>query len=247
MVAWVKHMLGGVLLLVLSLSAWADADQSIRAALKRIAPTMPIESIKATPMAGLYAVSSEGSTLYVTQDGQFVLSGELLHIKGKQVISLTEQDNAARRVGLLKGIDPSDAVVFKAKGKTKAVVTVFTDVDCGYCRKLHAEVPEMNRLGIEVRYMAYPRDLPRSGPNAGTGAKMAEIWCNADRNAAMTAAKQGRPIPNGKTNCKAPIKEDFELGRQLGVRGTPAIYAENGEQLGGYVTAKAMAQRLGIQ
>lgn len=246
MTFWMKKAALLGLTVVMSASVWAD-EQKIRDTLKRVAPSMVITGIQKTPMNGLFAVTSEAGTLYASHDGQFLLSGDLMQVKGKQVVSLTEQADAARRVKLLNAVDPKDAVVFKAQGKAKAVITVFTDVDCGYCRKLHAEVPEMNRLGIEVRYLAYPRDLPRSGLNAGTSLKLADVWCSPNQNAAMTAAKQGRPVAKAGANCKAPIKQQYDLGGLVGVRGTPAIFSQTGEQIGGYVSAKDAASRLGLR
>ncbi|MEL0029154.1 MAG: thioredoxin fold domain-containing protein, partial [Perlucidibaca sp.] len=120
-------------------------------------------------------------------------------------------------------------------------------VDCGYCRKLHQEVPEMNKLGIEIRYLAFPRDLPRFGLNGGAGREMVKVWCSSDPAKAMTLAKQGAELPAAKPGCKPPIVEEYKLGQRMGVRGTPAIFNEQGEQIGGYLTAKQAAQVLGLK
>lgn len=229
---------------------WVHADSSvesdIRQRLQTAAPQSKVVSVRASEMPGVYAVELEGGVVYASADGQYLLQGDLLQIKGKEIVNLTDKANADRRIALLKGINKRDEIIFPAKGKAKAVLTVFTDVDCGYCRKLHEEVPAMNAKGIEIRYLAYPRDLPRAGANAGTGARMMEIWCNADRAKAMTLAKQGKPVPAGKADCKAPISEQFALGRQMGVTGTPAIFNAKGEQLGGYISADRAASLLGI-
>lgn len=226
--------------------ALAGPEDVIRGKLLQAVPGTEIKSIKPAPFPGFYEVSIPGALVYVSADGQFVLQGELLQLKGKQVVNLTEQAQASARVGLIRAIDKRQAVVFPANGKPKAVITVFTDTHCGYCRKLHQEVPAMNQMGIEVRYLAYPRDLPRVGVNAGTGAELANIWCASNPEQAMTIAKQGQAIPAARKGCKAPIAEQYALGQKMGVTGTPAIFDEKGRQLGGYLTAKQAAQRLGL-
>lgn len=226
--------------------AGSNEESQIRERLSQAAPQSKIVSVSASPIAGVYAVELDGGMVYASADGQYLIQGDMLQIKGKEIVNITDQANAKRRVALLNAIDKRDEIIFPAKGKAKAVITVFTDVDCGYCRKLHEEVPAMNAKGIEVRYLAYPRDLPRVGASAGTGARMTEIWCNANRAQALTLAKQGRPVPAGKADCKAPIGAQFALGRQMGVTGTPAIFNVKGEQLGGYITADRAAAALGL-
>lgn len=226
--------------------AWAGPEEVIRSKLQQAVPGTEIKAVKASPLPGIYEVTIPGSVVYASADGQFVLQGELLQLKGKDVVNLTEQAQAASRVGLLKAIDKRDAIIFPAQGKPKAVLTVFTDTHCGYCRKLHQEVPAMNQRGIEVRYLAYPRDLPRTGINGSTSAEMTNIWCAGNREQALTMAKQGQAIAPAKAGCKAPIAQQYALGQQLGVSGTPAIFDEKGRQLGGYITAQQAAQRLGL-
>lgn len=226
----------------------AGEEQKIRAAIAQAVPGTPIISVRPSPMPGVFAVETQGGIVYASGDGQYIIQGDLMQLKGKDVVNLTEQANAVKRVAVLNGIDRRDEIIYLAKngGKPKAVLTVFTDVDCGYCRKLHQEVPAMNRLGIEVRYLAWPRDLPRVGPNAGAGLVMNQVWCSTDRERALTLAKQGQPLPPAKAGCKAPIAEQFALGQTLGVRGTPAVFTAKGEMIGGYLTAQQAAQALGI-
>lgn len=226
--------------------AWAGPEDVIRSKLQQAVPGTEIKSIKPSALPGFYEVTIPGAVVYASADAQFVLQGELLQLKGKQVVNLTEQAQSASRVGLIKAIDKRDTIIFPAQGKAKAVLTVFTDTHCGYCRKLHQEVPAMNQRGIEVRYLAYPRDLPRTGINGGTSVEMANIWCAANREQAMTMAKQGQAIAPARAGCKAPIAQQFALGQQLGVSGTPAIFDDKGRQLGGYITAQQAAQRLGL-
>lgn len=224
----------------------AGEEQKIRDAILLAVPGTKIVSIKPSPMAGIFEVEMATSVVYASADGQYILQGDLIQLKGKQAVSLTEQANAAKRVSLLAGIDRRDQIIFPAKGKAKGVLTVFTDIDCGYCRKLHQEVPAMNKLGIEVRYMAFPRDLPRTGPNAGVSQRMNQVWCSTDREHALTQAKQGDDAPPARANCKSPVAAQFALGQRLGVRGTPAIFTNKGEMIGGFLTAADAAKALGI-
>ncbi len=225
----------------------AGEEDQIRSRLQQAVPDAKVVAVRASAMPGIYEVELPGGMVYSSADGQFVIQGDLLQLKGKQVVNLSEQSMATRRVALLKAVDRRDAIIFPARGKPKAVLTVFTDVDCGYCRKLHQEVPAMNKLGIEIRYLAYPRDLPRYGLAGGAGRKMAQVWCSSNREQALTLAKQDDAIPPARPGCKAPIVEQYQLGQRMGVKGTPAIFNDKGEQLGGYITAPQAAQLLGLK
>ena len=245
-----SRRLSAVLALGLALlsasAAAAGEEQAIRERLRQAAPQTKVVAVRPSPMPGLFEVELADGLLYASADGQFVLQGELLQLKGRQLVNITEQAQAVKRIALLKTIDRADEAIFLAKGKPRAVLTVFTDINCGYCRKLHQEVPAMNAAGIEVRYLAYPRDLPRTGPNAGTTAAMSAIWCNANREQALTLAKQGQEVPAPRKDCKSPVVAQHELGQRMGVNGTPAIFAEDGRQLGGYVTAAQAVKLLGL-
>lgn len=245
------HLVASLLLTLagttLSPAYAAGEEEQIRNHLQQAVPDAKVLAVRPSAMAGLYEVELPGGMVYASADGQYVIQGDLLQLKGKQVVNLSEQSMASRRVGLLKGVDRRDAIIFPARGKPKAVLTVFTDVDCGYCRKLHQEVPAMNRLGIEIRYLAFPRDLPRYGLAGGAGKQMAQIWCSSEREKAMTLAKQGDEIPPARKGCKAPIVEQYKLGQRMGVKGTPAIFNEKGEQMGGYISAAQAGQMLGLK
>lgn len=246
-VARVKWSLALVVLALMSAPLQAAGEEAaIRARLQQAVPQSKVVSVRPSQLPGFYEVELPGGIVYASADGQYVLQGELLQLKGAEVINLTEKAQESKRVALLKGIDRRSTIIFPARGKPKAVLTIFTDTDCGYCRKLHQELPAMSRLGIEVRYLAYPRDLPRGGEKAGTAARMAQIWCSANREQAMTLAKQGQAIPAARKGCKAPIREQFQLGQRMGVVGTPAIFTDKGVQLGGYISASQAAEALGL-
>jgi thiol:disulfide interchange protein DsbC len=138
---------------------------------------------------------------------------------------------------MLDSAGPDRRIVFAA-AQPKYTVTVFTDIDCAYCRRLHQQVAEYNRLGISIEYLFYPR----AGLGSESFDKAVAVWCAPDRRKAMTAAKAGQAVPKG--TCTNPITEDYELGRRVGLDGTPAIYSANGRQIGGYLEPEAMLARL---
>ena len=213
-----------------------DPDQAIRSSLKAIDPDMKIEAIAESPLNGIYEVHLPGGrVLYSSADGQYMLQGFLYQFKNGKALNLTEQ---VKGKAILKEIDKvplSDMVVFAAKGP-KTHITVFTDTDCGYCQKLHREVPELNRRGVEVRYMAFPRQ--------GVGSQgyndLVSVWCAKDRQAAMTQAKSRKQLT--PATCDNPVAKQYEIGQLIGVNGTPAIVLANGELIPGYQPAPELAK-----
>ncbi len=220
---------------------------AVRASLLRFSPDVPIQHIRASAIPGIAEVELDSGIIYLSNDGQYLIRGDISRLDGKSMVSLTDEAMGRKRVEVMKTLKHQDMVVFPAKGKAKEVVTVFTDTDCSFCRRLHEEVPEMNRLGIEVRYLAYPRNLPRTGPEAGTSKVMRDIWCHPKPDQAMTIVKQGGRVADAKAGCKAPIEEQYLIGQKMGVQGTPAIYNSKGVNVGGYLTAAKLAERLQLK
>lgn len=220
---------------VFSASADENIEQEIAAALAGLIPDIRIDSVRAAPVEGLYQVLMGTDVIYMSRDGNYVLRGELLDINLKR--NLTEDVRAAARLGLIEGIDKDEYIEFAAE-RTGAAIYVFTDVECGYCRKLHRDVPELNARGISVRYLAFPRN----GVDSAVGREMRDVWCAADRPAAMTAAKNRQSV--AAADCADPVAKHYALGRQLGIRGTPAIYLENGRMLPGYLTPDELEHQL---
>jgi thiol:disulfide interchange protein DsbC len=140
-------------------------------------------------------------------------------------------------VQALSKLDEREMIIFKP-AKVKHTITVFTDVECGYCRKLHSQIDELNQRGIQVRYLAYPR----AGPGTADWHKMEAVWCSIDRKKAITDAKLDREVKS--PHCAAPIAKQYKLGEQFGVRGTPAIFTSNGDYIGGYLAPDQMLQEL---
>jgi len=192
-------------------------------------PGIAVDEIHDSPIAGLYEIAVGNRVSYVTTDGRFVIHGDIVDLATQA--NLSEARRAEGRASLLATIDPATAIVFSPpSGEVKYRVTVFTDVDCGFCREFHRHIAEVNALGIEVRYVSYPR----TGPNTESWAKAEGVWCAADRKAALTRAKLGAEVA-AVPGCAAPIADEYELGRRVGLTGTPGLYSDSGVELGGYL------------
>jgi thiol:disulfide interchange protein DsbC len=210
------------------------------AKLKALRPELQIEAATAAQIPGMITIElSGGALLYMTSDGRYLIAGDLYEV-GDSLVNLAEKGRDAKRKELLAGVSIKDMAVFPAQGERKAVITVFTDVDCTYCRKLHLEVPRMNQMGVEVRYLAYPR----TGLDSPGYAKMVTAWCSSNRGDAITRMKRGEELP-AKT-CVNPVAKEYELGHLVGLTGTPAIILEDGRMLAGYVSADELGEVLGI-
>jgi thiol:disulfide interchange protein DsbC len=221
--------------LVATSACGADSPKNdVRAKIAERLDVRP-EDITPSPVPGLYEVSSGSEVGYVSEDGRFYIDGDVYDMESRA--NLTEARRAASRIALLKGIRDEDAIVFGPKDY-KYTVNVFTDVDCAYCRKLHAEMPELNKLGVRVRYLMYPRN----GPGSPAWKKAEAVMCSADRNDALTRAKRGEEIQ--AKSCASPVARQYELGRDLGIRGTPGISTETGEYIAGYLPAARLVEHL---
>lgn len=213
------------------------AEQAIRKTLQTLQLEVPIESVAASPLNGLYEVKLKGGrVLYASADGQFVMQGYLFQIQDGKPVNLTEKTERLAISKTINAIPVADTVVYPAVGETKSHITVFTDTTCPYCHKLHAEVPELNRLGVEVRYVAFPRQ----GLKSAGDEQLQAVWCSKDRKAAMDKMVSGDTIK--APSCVNPVAKQFELGQSIGVTGTPAIVLENGQVIPGYQPAANVAK-----
>ena len=176
-----------------------------------------------------------GRQLYASEDGQFLLQGYLFQIKDGQPVNLTEAAESKGVAKLIAAIPAAEMVVFAPK-QPKTHITVFTDTDCGYCQKLHSEVPELNRLGVEVRYLAFPRQ----GLQSAAAKELSNVWCAADTQAAMDLAKTRQTVADAQ--CDSPVAKQYALGQAIGVSGTPAIVLANGKIIPGYQPAPQLAK-----
>ena len=225
------------LALVASATVHADAasEAKVREAVKALVPTAQIDSISESKLPGFHEVVLSGQVLYISNDGKYLVQGMLYDIAAKR--DLTEDRKSTMRQAALAGVPKSRMISFPAKAEKHRVI-VFTDIDCGYCRKLHQQVAEYNNLGITIDYLFFPR----SGPNTPSFDKAVTVWCAADRNKAFTEAKNGVELE--KKTCDNPINDDFALGQKVGVNGTPMIVAADGSQIGGYLAPAQMLERI---
>lgn len=191
-----------------------------------------------TDMPGIYWVTGEGvPPFFADKSGKHIIQGQIIAVGQQTPVDISAALVAATAKQALTAVDKKDMIIYPAVGKTKSVLYAFTDADCGYCRKMHEEMADINARGIEVRYLAWPRSQE-------TIPKMEAIWCSEDRNAAMDQAKMGASVQG--PSCKNPVEQQLALGAALGIRGTPAVFTETGEQVGGYLPAAQLAQALGI-
>ncbi|WP_303291359.1 DsbC family protein [Marinobacter sp. SS5-14b] len=218
-----------------------ETEDNIAKRLGDAVPGLKVVSVRESEAAGLYEVqSSSGETLYTTEDGVYLLTGDLLKITGNGIANVTEEARAGVRKQKMADFGDEGLISYPAKGEQKAVIDVFTDIDCPYCRKLHDEVPELNSYGITVNYYAFPR----SGPGTPSFRKYESVWCSDNQQGAMDAAKAGRSVD--QKSCENPVEAQYRLGGQVGVTGTPAIVLEDGNMVRGYVPARNLAEGLGL-
>ena len=230
----------------------AEADEASGA--KEVSPTQTIEkclrasgmdfevrSVQPAPISGLQEVEVDGGEyLYVTEDCRHLLVGNLYELHDGGVVSITERRRNAQRQALLADVPISEMLVYSPESDTRAAVTVFTDIDCGYCRKMHNSMAEYHAHGIEVRYLAYPR----AGIDSPTYKNMVSAWCANDPLDALTTLKRGEEVP--AKSCVNPVAEQYELGQQMGITGTPSIILSDGSLIPGMVTGDRLAEMLGI-
>lgn len=201
----------------------------------RIPGTKP-EELRATPIPNIYEMTRGSEIAYVTTDGKYAISGDLFDVAKND--DLTEVHRRELRVKQIDSVPETDMVIFAPKDP-KYTVTVFTDVDCAYCRELHRQIAEYNRLGIRIRYVFYPR----TGPNTESWSKAEEVWCSPNRNDALTRAKLGQPLTT-KPCANNPVARTYALGQSFGLQGTPAIVLADGEMIGGYMPPPELLQEL---
>jgi thiol:disulfide interchange protein DsbC len=225
-------------------------EEVILQKLQQARPDIQFGQPRKAPFGDLYLVQvTGGPVLFVTADGKYILN-EAYEVGPHGFDRWQDPLQVEARKKTVASIDPKQTIIFKPKTKTKSVLYVFTDADCGYCRKLHSEMhahnengeqkPGYNDLGIEVRYLAFPR----AGIPSPSADKLISAWCAKDRQTALTKVKNNESIANA--SCDNPVAKQFELGQQLGVNATPALLLPNGELVLGYIPPQEMAKKLGI-
>jgi len=201
-------------------------------------PRLQVDAIRPAGFAGLYEVTFGNRLLYITGDGRHLLQGKVIDLDTRTHV--TEERLQQLKQATLNSLDEESMIIYGDKA-SKHTVTVFTDIDCGYCRKLHSEMDKYNDAGIRIRYLAYPR----AGLASASARTANAVWCAEDRNAAMDIAKSGGQVE--ARDCESPVAEHYELGQQFGISGTPALLMENGEVIPGYVPAARLARALNSQ
>jgi thiol:disulfide interchange protein DsbC len=217
-------------------NAFADADPRLEL-LKVLPAGSKLEDLRPAPIPGIYQFVQGADVSYLTADGKFFIDGNVYDMKSRA--NLTEELRAHARMALVGAVPESEMLIFSPPNP-RYTITVFTDVDCAYCRKLHSDMAELNRLGIRVRYLFYPR----TGPNTESWHKAEVVWCSPNRNDAMTRAKAGAALDLNKTCGATPVKREYDLGQAVGVRGTPAILTDSGEFIAGYMPPRELLEQI---
>lgn len=221
-------------------SAAGDVEAKVRVAVEGNDPAAQVSAVEGSPVSGMYLTTIDGVSGYVSADGRYFIVGDMLDLKSRT--NVTEEKRKATRRELLKKIGPGEAIVFGPE-KPKYTITVFTDADCPYCRKLHGELGELEKKGVAVRYVAFPR----SGPGTKTWRTMTAVWCAEDRREALTQATRGEEVKEEKRCSDGVIKKHYEMGQKMGIPGTPMIVLGDGTSLGGYVAPDKLLVALGEQ
>jgi thiol:disulfide interchange protein DsbC len=208
----------------------ADVKARVVSKLKDVSPS----DVSSSPVPGLYEVTMGGLIAYVSADGKYLVSGNIYDLESE--VNLTATRRNAARAKALASLRDDQMIVFSPENP-KMTVTVFTDIDCGYCRKFHSHIADLTKAGVRVRYMMYPR----TGPETESWRKAEAVWCSTDRRDALTRAKKGDAV-KAKSCGDAAITAQYEMGGELGVEGTPAVFTQSGDYIGGYLTPEQLVK-----
>ncbi len=230
-----QSMFGAALVLAFGTAAVEADEAAVRAAMAKLLPNVELDEVVKAPVPGLFEVLIGPRLFYVSDDGRYLIQGSIIDTKTRE--DLTEARQTVAKKAVMGKVGDDETIIFGPE-KYDHTITVFTDIDCGYCRKLHQEIDDYKAEGIRVRYLFYPR----AGIGSPSYQKAVSVWCADDRKKAMTDAKNGVPLDN-KT-CDNPVQDHMILGEAMGVTGTPAVVLEDGRLLPGYIPAKRMSAYL---
>lgn len=216
-----------------------QARKAIEDTVVQINPQAAISSVQPSPIPGLNEVLVEGTVLYISDDGNYLIHGTMLDVANRK--NLTELALVKVRKDLLASIRDEDKIIYRPKGKPKFRVVVFTDISCGYCQQFHRNIQGYLDAGIQVDYVAFPR----GGPHTPVMAQMERIWCAPDRNKAYDEAIAGN-VPTEPATCQSPVRAQYELGDRIGVQGTPAVFTYDGMQHGGALPPDQLERKLAM-
>ena len=236
-------LLAGLSLVVVAAEpADEEVAESLRKALNQPEMGLAVQSIKTSEIPGLYEVQfANGPLVYSTAKGDYFIVGDLYAVGPDGFVNLGEQRRDGERKELIAAIDKDDMIIFSPKGEPRAHVTVFTDATCFYCQKLHQEVPELNKRGVEVRYLAYPR----AGVGSDGYKQLVSAWCADNPQDVLTKLKNRESVPT-RTCEENPVADQYRLGQEVGVRGTPAMVTADGKMIPGYQSADDLMVSLGL-
>ena len=226
-----------LILLFAMATAVAAGPAFDRAALAAKLPGVKPADIQPSPIPGVAQVSIGPQVYYVTDDGRYLISGDIIDIA--QHRNLTEAGRAKARLAAIDALGEDKMIIYAPQNKPLYTISVFTDVDCEFCRRLHKDIPTLNKMGIEIRYMFFPR----AGVGSSSWQKAIDVWCSPDRRKALTEAKAGEPM-KARQCGKTPIAEEYRLGERIGVNGTPTIVTENGDIIPGYLPPQVLKLQL---
>ncbi len=235
-----------VLLMMLSSMSVAIAatsiEESISNKLKAINSNIEVESLIESPWPGMYEITLKtGEVIFSDQNAEYLMIGQMYNLSQDEgFINLTERKFQAKVAKTLAKVPAAEQIVYAAIGEEKAAITVFTDIDCYYCQKLHKAVPQLQKNGVTVKYMAFPR----AGVGSDVARQMESIWCAKDPSLALTAAKSKQRVASIK--CDNPVSRQFRLGHELGVNATPSIFTEAGVKIAGFASTKSLLNELGL-
>lgn len=203
---------------------------------------LKVGEVSASEIPGLYQVQfTNGPLVYANADSGFFIVGDMYAVEGGNYVNLAEKRRDGDRAVRMAAVKEEDMIVFSPEGETRAYISVYTDVTCFYCQKLHKEVPELNKNGVEVRYLAYPR----AGVDSDGYRQLASAWCADNPQEALTKLKTKQPVPT--KDCDNPIAAQYQMGMEMGVRGTPAIVTQDGQMIPGYQSAAELMVTLGLE
>jgi len=220
-------------------STLAVADEQLEAVRAKIAEkfdAIDAEDIGTSGIDGWYKIQKGAIVAYVSADGRYLLQGDMIDLDNS--VNLTELARNSARRELMETLDDDEVIMF-TPAEVRHTVTIFTDVECGYCRRLHSQIDDYLAKGIEIRYLLYPRN----GPASRAWNTSEDVWCASDRQRALTAAKLDRDFETQKCDA-SEVQQHYILGQEVGLTGTPAIILEDGELIGGYLPAEQLALRL---
>lgn len=238
-----------MLSLVLPLGVTADENAEVKrrieASLGSSGQPVRVTEVSPSQIPGVVEVVVNGAErFFASEDGRYLIAGDMYELQATGPVNVIDKRLESVREALFKELDDAQMVSFTAKDE-KAELIVFTDPSCGYCRRLHGDMETLNNAGITIHYLAYPR----AGADSEPGQQMQQIWCASDRQKAMSDAKlRGRLSERVqvRSTCGSVVGEQYRLGAQAGVRGTPAVFTLDGRQLGGYMPADRLIETLGL-